>query len=99
MEKNGSPDYDHLFETILKLKNIGECRAFFDDLLTVRELHDLAQRLEVAEMLDRGMCYLDIVAATGASTATISRVNKALHYGSDGYKTVIARPKEEQKSN
>lgn len=80
-----------LFEAILSLRNPEECRAFFQDLCTVAELKAMAQRLEVAQLLDQGLIYNDILQRTGASSATISRVNRALQYGADGYKTVLPR--------
>ena len=80
-----------LFEAILRLKNLEECYNFFDDLCTVQELKALTQRLQVAAMLSEGKVYSDIVAKTGASTATISRVNRSLNYGSDGYKVIFER--------
>lgn len=80
-----------LFEAILTLKDQEECRAFFQDLCTVAELKAMAQRLEVAQLLDQGRIYNDILQRTGASSATISRVNRALQYGADGYKTVLPR--------
>ena len=83
-----------LFEAILALKDQEECRAFFQDLCTVAELKAMAQRLEVAQLLDQGFIYNDILQQTGASSATISRVNRALQYGSDGYKTVLPRLKK-----
>jgi TrpR-related protein YerC/YecD len=82
---------DKLFEAILSLESVDECYRFFEDLATISEIKALAQRLEVAKMLDAGMTYEDIVAATGASTATISRVKKCLHYGADGYRIVLER--------
>lgn len=82
-----------LFDAVLSLKTTEECRAFFQDLCTVAELKALSQRLEVAQLLDDGMIYNDILQRTGASSATISRVNRALQYGSDGYKTVLPRLK------
>lgn len=80
-----------LYETILKLKDLEECRNFFDDLCTVSELRAMEQRFEVALLLNQGMIYNDILEKTGASSATISRVNRSLHYGADGYKSVFAR--------
>ena len=80
-----------LYEAILALKDSEECRAFFQDLCTVAELRAMAQRLEVAQLLDQGLIYNDILQRTGASSATISRVNRALQYGADGYKTVLPR--------
>ncbi len=84
-------DLSCLFEAILSLKTPEECYAFFEDLCTVPELKALSQRLEVAKMLNEHKVYSDIVAKTGASTATISRVNRSLSYGSDGYKIVFER--------
>jgi TrpR family protein YerC/YecD len=85
---------DYLFKAILSLETMDECYNFFDDLCTVPELKALSQRLEVARMLSEGRVYSDIVAKTGASTATISRVNRSLNYGSDGYKVVFERVKD-----
>ncbi|OPZ90211.1 MAG: Trp repressor protein [Firmicutes bacterium ADurb.Bin419] len=82
---------DKLFEAILLLNNIEECYNFFEDICTVAELKALAQRLEVARMLRDGKTYTDISEATGASTATISRINRALNYGADGYKVILDR--------
>jgi len=86
---------DELFKAILTLKNIDECYAFFDDLCTVPEIKAMAQRYAVAKMLNDGEIYNKIVDKTGASTATISRVNRALMYGSDGYVLTINRVKNE----
>ena len=83
-----------LFQAMLLLKNEEECSAFLEDLCTIRELQDLSQRLEVAEMLGTGKNYQEISKATGASTATICRVSKCLNYGSNGYKTVLGRLNE-----
>lgn len=96
MSRSNSDGIHHLFEAILRLENAGECEAFFDDLCTVKELQDLSQRLIVAELLDQGKSYLEIVETTGASTATISRVNKALIYGKNGYRTMIDRMKDQK---
>lgn len=82
---------DRLFEGILKLNTIDECYSFFEDLCTIHEIQSLAQRLEVAEMLTLGDTYISIGEKTGASTATISRVNRSLNYGADGYKLIISR--------
>ena len=82
---------DLLYQAILALNSLEECRAFFQDLCTVAELKAMAQRLEVAQLLDQGLIYNDILQRTGASSATISRVNRALQYGADGYKTVLPR--------
>ena len=82
---------DHLFEAILSLENKEECYKFFEDVCTVNELLSLSQRFEVARMLRMQKTYLDIAEQTGASTATISRVNRSLNYGNDGYDMVFAR--------
>ncbi|HEX2938312.1 MAG TPA: YerC/YecD family TrpR-related protein [Ruminiclostridium sp.] len=82
---------DFLFEAILSLKSVGECYDFFDDLCTVSEIKALSQRLHVARMLKSHYVYSDIVRETGASTATISRVNRCLNYGSDGYGKILER--------
>lgn len=87
---------DNLFKAILKLETIDECRDFFEDLCTISELQSMAQRFEVALMLDNNEIYNEISAKTGASTATISRVNRSLNYGSDGYKLVIERLKKDE---
>lgn len=84
-------ELEGLFEAILALETMDECYRFFDDLCTVPELKALSQRLQVAKMLRDKRVYSEIVAKTGASTATISRVNRSLIYGSDGYKTVFER--------
>ena len=86
---------DCLFDAMLKLENREECYAFFEDLCTVPELKALSQRLQVAKMLHDGKVYSEIVQATGASTATISRVNRSLSYGCDGYQVVFDRVKDE----
>lgn len=85
---------DRLFDAILTLKNKEECYRFFEDVCTVNELQALSQRFEVAHMLRNNQTYMDIAESTGASTATISRVNRSLNYGHDGYDMVIARLKE-----
>lgn len=92
MSKNiKSKEIDSLFEAILTLENLDECYNFFEDICTVNELHTLAQRLHVAKMLRDQNTYLEIAEKTGASTATISRVNRSLNYGNDGYDMVFAR--------
>ncbi|MDO4464186.1 MAG: YerC/YecD family TrpR-related protein [Bacillota bacterium] len=85
---------DHLFEAILCLESKEECYGFFEDLCTVNELLSLSQRYEVASMLRDHKTYLEIAEKTGASTATISRVNRSLNYGNDGYDLVFERIKE-----
>ena len=88
---------DHLFQAILCLESVEECYNFFEDLCTITELRAMEQRFEVARMLDEGRIYSDIVRETGASTATISRVNKCLTYGTDGYRNVLDRLKADAK--
>ena len=93
MQKETSDQTSLLFDAVLTLETKEECRAFFQDLCTVAELRAMAQRLEVAQLLDDGLIYNEILERTGASSATISRVNRALQYGADGYKTVLPRLK------
>ena len=82
---------DQLFEAILSLETKEECYAFFEDLCTVNELLSLSQRFDVAAMLRNHRTYLEIAEKTGASTATISRVNRSLNYGNDGYNMLFER--------
>ncbi|WP_026495157.1 MULTISPECIES: YerC/YecD family TrpR-related protein [unclassified Butyrivibrio] len=82
---------DHLFDAILSLESKDECYSFFEDLCTVNELMSLSQRFEVAAMLRKHKTYLEIAEKTGASTATISRVNRSLNYGDDGYALVFKK--------
>lgn len=82
---------EHLFDAILTLENKEECFDFFEDLCTINELLSLSQRYEVARMLKDHRTYLEIAEKTGASTATISRVNRSLNYGCDGYEMVFKR--------
>ena len=88
---------DQLMKAVVSLKTEDQCYRFFEDICTVSELKALAQRLEVARMLDAGYIYEDIVAQTGASTATISRVKRCLVYGSDGYNSVMGLLREDKK--
>lgn len=80
-----------LFEAILKLKDTGDCFAFFEDLCTISEIKAMAQRLEVAKMLMAGDTFNTIVEKTGASTATISRVNRCINYGAGGYGKILGK--------
>ena len=82
---------DNLFKAILEIKNTEECYMFFEDICTVSELNAIAQRMEVAQMLQNGSTYSEISEETGASAATISRVNRCLHYGADGYTLILKR--------
>ena len=94
MKKETLNQINLLYEAVLALETPEECHAFFQDLCTVAELRAMAQRLEVAQLLDGGLIYNDILQRTGASSATISRVNRALQYGADGYKLVLPRLKK-----
>lgn len=89
---------DRLFKAILLLKDLDECNNFFEDLCTVAEIKALAQRLEVAKLLRDGLTYMEITERTGASTATISRVNRFLHYGADGYGMILDRLERQDKN-
>jgi len=82
---------DELFEAILTLENLEECYRFFEDICTIKEIQAIAQRLEVAKLLKANKTYNEIEEATGASTATISRINRALNYGADGYNLVLRK--------
>ena len=88
-----TPAVDELFDAILSLQSKEECSSFFEDLCTINELLSLSQRYEVASMLRDKKTYLEIAEKTGASTATISRVNRSLNYGNDGYELVFERLK------
>lgn len=94
--KINDENMDNLFKAVLKLNSVEECYDFFTDLCTVSELRAMSQRLEVALMLDKKSIYADIAAKTGASTATISRVNRCLQYGTSGYGTILKRLKEDE---
>lgn len=83
-----------LYEGILRLENVDECKKFFQDLCTVSELRAMEQRFEVAILLSDGMIYHDILERTGASSATISRVNRSLQYGANGYQAILPRVQE-----
>ena len=84
-------DLDMLFKAVLELQNIDECYKFFEDIATITELKAISQRIQVAKMLKEKKVYTEIAEATGASTATISRVNKCLNYGQGGYNIVLDR--------
>lgn len=90
-KKLQTPAIEKMFDAILTLKTKEECYLFFEDLCTINELLSLSQRYEVAEMLTEKKTYLEIAEKTGASTATISRVNRSLTYGNDGYALVFDR--------
>lgn len=90
------PRNEKMYEAILSLQSVDECMRFFDDLCTVTELMAMEQRFQVAICLNQGMIYNDILAETGASSATISRVNRSLIYGSGGYESVLEKMKEQE---
>ena len=90
------PRNENMYKAILTLKDVDECMKFFDDLCSVSELMAMEQRYQVARCLNDGMIYNDILAETGASSATISRVNRSLQYGSGGYSIVFDRMKEQE---
>lgn len=85
-----------MYKAILTLETVDECIKFFDDLCSVTELKAMEQRFQVAELLSQGMIYNDILEKTGASSATISRVNRSLQYGADGYEIVFGRMEREK---
>lgn len=89
-----SVQLDGLFEGMLMLETVEDCYRFFEDLCTVHEMQDMGQRFEVARQLKAEITYHEIVESTGASTATISRVNRCLHYGSGGYRLVLKKIEE-----
>ncbi len=89
MEVLHTPEIERFYKAILELKTQEDCALFFEDICTIKELQDIAQRLEVAFMLHKGKNYQEISALTGASTATISRVKKCLIYGSGGYRKAV----------
>lgn len=91
MKNINSEGLDNLFKAVLELRTVEECYRFFEDLCTISELKSMSQRMEVALMLRDKHVYTDIAEKTGASTATISRVNRCINYGQDGYNLVIDR--------
>ena len=95
-ERLRNPLTDALFEAILLLKDKEECYRFFEDIATVAEIRDFAQRLEVAKMLQRDETYTAIAEVTGVSTATISRVKRCLNFGADGYQLILKRLREQR---
>lgn len=89
MVKLNEKKFEDFFNAILSLENVEECKRFFEDICTIKEINDLAQRLEVAQMLSQNKNYQEISTVTGASSATISRVNRCFAYGTGGYKEII----------
>ena len=86
-----SAQADSLFEAVLQLETMEECYRFFEDICTIKEVQAIAQRLEVAKLLKASKTYNEIEAETGASTATISRINRSLNYGADGYTLILKK--------
>lgn len=98
-DKLKSKEVEQLFKAILSLNDVKECYDFFEDVCTINELLSLSQRFEVAKMLREKKTYLDIAEKTGASTATISRVNRSLNYGTDGYDKIFKKMKEKDEQS
>lgn len=94
-----TPAVDQLFQAVLTLESMEDCYRFFEDVCTINELLSISQRFEVATMLKEHRTYLDIAEKTGASTATISRVNRSLTYGNDGYDMVLERMNKKKASS
>ena len=90
------PRNDKMYEAILSLNTVEECKQFFEDLCSISEIMAMEQRYQVASCLHKGMIYNDILAETGASSATISRVNRSLQYGKGGYELVFDRLKDNE---
>ena len=100
MNKNtDQPRNDDLYKAVMELRSLDECKRFFDDLCSISELRAMEQRFQVAELLHQGMIYNDILEKTGASSATISRVNRSLRYGNDGYTVLFQRMEEKENQN
>ena len=91
MEIFSDKKFEKFFSAVAGLKTAEDCKKFFEDVCTIKEIEDMAQRLEVAELLTGGSNYQEVVKTTGASTATISRVNKCINYGAGGYKLVLGK--------
>ncbi len=97
MEKFQKELTDNLFRGVLSLETIEECYRFFEDICTIKEIQEIAQRLEVARLLKAGNPYNEVARKTGASTATISRVNRCIAYGNGGYEIVLERLEQTKK--
>ena len=95
MDIHHSKEKELFFKAVLSLKTVEECDKFFEDICTIKEMQDLAQRMNVAMLLSEGRVYNDIVKLTGASSATICRVNRCLKYGTGGYNEILERIKDE----
>ncbi len=98
MQEIHNPSTDRLFKVIAGLKTVDECYALFEDLCTIKEIQDMAQRFDTALLLDDGQRYSEIAEKVGVSTATISRVNRCLEYGAGGYRRAIDKLKKSEKS-
>ena len=98
MQEIHNPSTDRLFKVIAGLKTVDECYALFEDLCTIKEIQDMAQRFDTALLLDDGQRYNEIAEKVGVSTATISRVNRCLEYGAGGYRRAIDKLKKSEKS-
>ena len=96
MGKVNSPETESLVKAILSLESEEECFSFFEDICTIKEIQDMSQRFQVAQMLNQNKSYIEISKITGASTATISRVNKCLNYGSDGYRRALEKMSDKE---
>jgi TrpR-related protein YerC/YecD len=94
-----SEELDYLFEAILTLETVEDCYRFFEDVCTINEINSMSQRMQVAKMLSERKTYIDIADTTGASTATISRVNRCLNYGADGYKIALEKLRENKRKH
>ena len=92
-----SVDMDELFDAVLTLEDREDCYRFFEDICTINELHAISQRLQVAKLLSQKKTYSEIEELTKASTATISRINKCLVYGAEGYQRVLERLEHQEK--
>lgn len=95
--KLANESLDELFDAILLLKDREECYRFFEDICTIKEIQAISQRLHVAKLLKANKTYNEIEVLTGASTATISRVNRCIHYGADGYNIILKRIEDIEK--
>ncbi len=95
-DKLKSPRINNLFKAVLSLESIEECYDFFEDLCTIAEINEMAKRITAAHMLSEGKKYTEIAESTGLSTATISRVNRCLKYGSDGYARALSKIEYEE---
>ena len=96
MEKFRNPSVDRLFQTILNLQTVEDCYAYFEDLCTIKEIKDMAQRLDTAILLSKGLSYQKIAEQVDVSSATICRVSKCYNYGTGGYRNAIEKLPEEE---